>query len=155
VAEEVRNLAQRTAAASKETSAKIDDVVSWISQCDILKTEVVATLSTIAAKARELAELVAAMTDTSRQQTEDMGQVNGAVAQVSETTRQNAATTEECAMAVAELQTRSGMMRESMSQLRAMLGEMETQAASRASAREDPALPVVSAPGRARVLPHV
>ena len=44
VADEVAKLASRAAAASRETAGKVDDVVSWITQCEILKQEVANSL---------------------------------------------------------------------------------------------------------------
>ena len=122
VAEEVRSLAHRTATASKETAGRIDDVVNWISQCEILKVEVVATLNHIADKAKQVTELVARVADASRQQAEEIVQINAAVSNVSQSSQQNAASTEECAAAAEELQAQSQLMRKSVADLMAALG---------------------------------
>lgn len=128
VADEVRTLAQRTAAAARETGSRIDDAINWISQCEILKTEVAATFNNIAAKSRQLAALATEVADASRQQAEGITQVNTAVAQVSQTAQENAANTEECAAAAEELQSQSLVMRQSVSELIALLGNLDQPA---------------------------
>jgi len=129
VADEVRTLAHRTGSAAKESGSRIEDAVSWISQCELLKAEVAATLNHIATKSRQLAELAAEVADASRQQAEGIAQINVAVAQVSQVTQHNAANTEECAAAAEELQSRSLLMRGSVTKLMGSVGEQDSSPA--------------------------
>lgn len=82
VAEEVRRLAQETANAARESSGKVDDTVNWISQCELLKTELVSTLGDVAEKARELATVVGDVSRTSHEQTDSVLQVNETVSKI-------------------------------------------------------------------------
>jgi methyl-accepting chemotaxis protein len=141
VAGEVRTLAQNTATAARESAEKIDEVVSWISQCEILKAEVVSTLNNIATKAGQVTELVAEMTSASDQQAKGVTHVNAAVAEISQVAQVSAASTEESAAAAEELQSNSESMRQSVAKLRLLLGEARS-----------PASPV-PLPGRMPILP--
>ena len=125
VASEVRNLAQRTADASRETEGKIDEVVSWIGQCEILKTEVASTLDRIATSAREMAEVAAGVAQVSSEQAERITQVTTAVAELSRTFEQSEANCELGATSAAELQMKSRLMRRSLSELLTILNGME------------------------------
>ncbi len=120
VADEVQKLASRSADAARETAVKIEDVVSWISQCEILKLEVASSLDHIATKSRQVVELAAQVAEASRQQAEGIKLVNSSVVQVSQVTQANAAGTEESAAAAAELETHSRSLRESLAELRAL-----------------------------------
>ena len=154
VADEVRNLAHRTAAAAKETAGKIDDVVNWISQCEILKVEVVSTLNHIAAKARQVAELVAEVAAASSQQAEGIVQINSAVSEVSQATQRNAASTEECAAAAEELQAQSHLMRQSVAGLLALLGGLENNEARQVPAAAGSPAVATLKPARELELQH-
>lgn len=121
VADEVQKLAGRTADASRETALKIEEVVSWISQCEILKHEVAASLDHIATKSRQVVGLAAQVAEASRQQADGIKLVNASVVQVSQVTQANAAGTEECAAAAAELEGHSRSLRQSLTELRGHL----------------------------------
>ncbi len=123
VADEVRKLAGRTTAASQESAAKIDEVVSWISQCEILKVEVGGSLDNIAAKARQVVELAAQVADASRQQADGLGQVNTSVVEVSRVTQQSVADTEACAAAAVRLEAHSRSLADALQSLLGLGGD--------------------------------
>lgn len=120
VADEVQKLAGRTADAARETALKIEEVVSWISQCEILKHEVAASLDHIATKSRQVVALAGQVAEASRQQADGIKLVNASVVQVSQVTQANAAGTEECAAAAAELEGHSRSLRQSLAELRGL-----------------------------------
>lgn len=80
VADEVRRLAKDASEAAHQTSSKVEDAVNWISQCEMLKAALIETLQDVATKARELDTAVADISRGSREQSESVGAVNAAIA---------------------------------------------------------------------------
>ncbi|HUC86022.1 MAG TPA: bacteriohemerythrin, partial [Candidatus Acidoferrales bacterium] len=117
VAEEVRNLAQRSAQAARETAVKIEGAIARTAQGVELSGKVSAALDEIVAKARQVDELVTQVSEASREQTEGIGQINVAVGQMDKVTQSNAASAEESAAAAAELDAQAGRMRQSVAEL--------------------------------------
>ena len=103
VADEVRNLAQRSAQSAKETAAKIEDSVQKSANGVQICGKVAQSLSEIVAKAREVDSLVAEIATASSEQTEGISQVNIAITQMDKVTQSNAAGAEESAAAAEEL----------------------------------------------------
>ncbi len=97
VAEEVRNLAQRSAQAAKETELKIEGAISRTGQGVQISARVRATLDEIVAKVRQVDELVAEVAGASGEQTQGITQINTAVGQRDKVTQANAASAEESA----------------------------------------------------------
>ncbi len=104
VAGEVRSLAQDAAAASRESSAKIDDAINWISQCELLKTEVVGTLGSIAERAGELTTVVAAMTASAQARAEQTASCEAALREAEQVSRASVEEAERVIRAAEELQ---------------------------------------------------
>jgi methyl-accepting chemotaxis protein len=107
VAEEVRNLAQRSAAAARETAEKITQSGERTAAGATIGTEVGETLSGILAKARELQTIVDAIATASREQNTGIDQITTAVHQIDKVTQNNAAAAEETAAAAQQLEHRS------------------------------------------------
>jgi methyl-accepting chemotaxis protein len=82
VAEEVRALAQRSAAAARETTGKIEDSVAKSRHGAVVCDKVSERLRQIAAKSREVDELVAEIAQASSEQTQGISQVNSAVGEM-------------------------------------------------------------------------
>src|SRR6185436_17915358 len=68
VAEEVRNLAQRSAQAARETTAKIEDSIKKSERGVVLNGKVASGLREIATKARQVDDLVAEIATASTEQ---------------------------------------------------------------------------------------
>ncbi|MCC7374559.1 MAG: hypothetical protein IT581_07875 [Verrucomicrobiales bacterium] len=126
VADEVRRLAERASDAARQSAGKVDEVVSWISQCQILKGEVNEALNQIVDRARRVTEVAGGVADASQQQADGVTQVNAAVSEVSRLIQQSAAATEECAAGARELQGRSDGMQETMTGMLRLVGGAET-----------------------------
>jgi methyl-accepting chemotaxis protein len=122
VAEEVRNLAQRSAQAAKETAAKIESAIGKAGQGVQISQKVTATLNEIVVKARQVDELAAAVANASREQTQGITQINTAVGQMDKVTQSNAASAEESAAAAEELNAQAEMMKEAVQKLRQLAG---------------------------------
>ncbi len=125
VAEEVRNLAKRSADAAKETAQMIESSVNQ-SNCGVEVNSKVASriaevvqkangvresLNHIVTKAREVDSLVGQITDASKEQNTGLEQINSAIAQMNQVTQANAAGSEQTASASEELTAQSVELR--------------------------------------------
>ena len=91
VADEVRALAQRCAAAAKETTSQIEDSISKSAQGVQISAKVEESLEAIVAKARQVDDLVAEIATASKEQSQGISQVNMAVTEMDKVTQSNAA----------------------------------------------------------------
>jgi methyl-accepting chemotaxis protein len=103
VATEVRNLAQRSAGAAKEIKSLIGDSVERIDIGARLVNQAGATMQEIVDSVRRVTDIMSEITAAGREQTAGIEQVNQAIAQMDETTQQNAALVDEAAAAAASL----------------------------------------------------
>ena len=104
VADEVRNLAQRSAQASKEIKGLIAESSSEVSAgADLVKSAGNA-LSGIVGSVRQVADIVAEIATASGEQSAGIQSVTVAVAKIDETTQQNAALVEESSAAALSLE---------------------------------------------------
>lgn len=110
VADEVRNLAQRCTSAAKETAQKIETSVRTSEQGLQLSSRVSTALTDVAAKARQVDELVAQIAAASREQSSGISQVSHAVAEVDKVTQANAASAEESSSAAEELNGKASVL---------------------------------------------
>jgi methyl-accepting chemotaxis protein len=122
VAEEVRNLAQRSAQAAKETAGKIEGAISKTGQGVDISNKVAKTLNEIVAQIRQVDELVAEVAGASHEQTQGITQLNSAVGQMDKVTQSNAANAEESAAAAQELNGQAADMKESVAELLQLVG---------------------------------
>jgi methyl-accepting chemotaxis protein len=123
VAEEVRNLAQRSAQAAKETAAKIEGAIARTAQGVEISGKVAETLNEIVAKARQVDELAAEVANASHEQTQGIVQINGAVSEMDKVTQSNAASAEESAAAAEELNSQAGALKQAVKELVQLVGE--------------------------------
>lgn len=97
VATEVRNLAQRSAAAAKKIKSMIENSTSKMSDGTILVKEAGATMQDIVTAVSHVTKMMAEIQDASAEQKEGILQVSDAVQQMNEGTQQNSALVEEAA----------------------------------------------------------
>ena len=117
VAEEVRNLAQRSATAAKESSTTIEEAVGMSERGVSLSTKVVSGFSEILTKARRVDEIVAEIATASREQNEGIRQINTAVSQMDKVTQTNASGAEESAAAAEELNAQAATLKSCVDEL--------------------------------------
>jgi methyl-accepting chemotaxis protein len=122
VAEEVRNLAQRSATAARETAEKIERSLHATSRGVDISGKVVTRLQEIVSTAREVDQLVTQIASASNEQTEGIGQVGTAVTQIEKVTQSNAAGAEETASAAQDLNRQTVNLRQSIEQLSMLIG---------------------------------
>jgi methyl-accepting chemotaxis protein len=104
VATEVRNLAQRSAAAAKEIKTLIGDSVEKVDTGAKLVDQAGATMHEIVESVRRVTDIMGEITAASQEQTSGIEQINQAITQMDEVTQQNASLVEEAAAAAESLQ---------------------------------------------------
>ncbi|MBS4016652.1 MAG: HAMP domain-containing protein [Dechloromonas sp.] len=104
VATEVRNLAQRSAAAAKEIKALIGDSVDKVAVGNRLVETAGTTMAEVVSSIQNVARLMSDISAASREQSSGIEQVGRAINQMDEVTQQNAALVEEAAAAAESLQ---------------------------------------------------
>jgi methyl-accepting chemotaxis protein len=122
VADEVRNLAMRTADAAKETTGLIEDAVNRSQQGSQVAGEVGKGLGTIVERVGKVTDLVDSIAKASAEQAQGVEQVNAAVGQMDKVTQQNAAGAEESASAAKELAGQAAAVKSIVDELSAMVG---------------------------------
>lgn len=140
VADEVRNLAQRCALAARETAGKIEDSIQKSQRGVELNERVAHNLQDIVNKVRTAAEIAVHAAASSHEQSQGIGQINTAVAQMDKTTQSTAATAEESASAAEELNSQAKSLQAAVVQLGMLIGGVRGEAASR-PAKQNPQTP--------------
>jgi methyl-accepting chemotaxis protein len=139
VAGEVRNLAQRSGQAARETAEKIENAIRNTNRGVELSANVGRALNEIAAKARQVDELAAEVAQASHEQTQGITQINGAVGQIDRVTQSNAASAEQSAAAAEELRSQALLMERSVQALLQLVGERKREDAPPDSVDSAPA----------------
>ena len=115
VAAEVRNLAQRSAAAAKEIKTLIDDSVNKVEEGSKQVAEAGKTMDEIVGSVKHVTDIMAEITAASQEQTSGIEQINQAIAQMDQVTQQNAALVEEASTAADSLQEQAASLSEVVS----------------------------------------
>jgi methyl-accepting chemotaxis protein len=140
VAEEVRNLAQRSASAAKDTAVLIEDCVNKAGKGSALANKCRDDLEGIVENVKKSTEkaksnfhdivknvkktvsLTKEISAASSEQSEGINQVNNAIQQMDQVTQQNAATAEEAASASEELSAQAQNLMEQVKTLSSLVG---------------------------------
>ncbi len=104
VAGEVRNLAQRSAAAAKEIKTLIGDSVEKVGNGSKLVDQAGKTMEEIVNAVKRVTDIMSEISAASSEQSTGIEQVNRAITQMDEVTQQNAALVEEAAAAAESLE---------------------------------------------------
>ncbi len=115
VAAEVRNLAQRSAAAAKEIKQLISDSVNKVDGGTKLVEEAGRTMDEVVSSVKRVTDIMAEISAASTEQSTGIEQVNQAIIQMDEVTQQNAALVEEAAAAAESLQEQADNLNQSVS----------------------------------------
>lgn len=121
VAEEVRNLAQKSAQAAKDTAAMIENNIELSQRGVAVSANVADSLAEITLQAKKVNELMDEISAASQEQTQGISQINKAISQMEQVTAQNAATAEESAAAAEELSAQAVTVNEIVQQLYGMV----------------------------------
>jgi len=112
VAEEVRNLAKRSAEAAKDTTVLINECVTKAGNGTRVAAKCKESMENIVNNVKKASDLTKEITNASVEQSEGINQVNIAVQQMDQVTQQNAANAEETASASEELAAQAHTMKE-------------------------------------------
>lgn len=107
MAEEVRNLAQRSAEAAKNTANMIAESVKNSEEGVKIANNVAKSFEAISGSNAKVDSLIAEIAAASREQAQGIDQVNTAVAQMDKVAQQNAASSEESVSAAEELSSQA------------------------------------------------
>ena len=110
VAAEVRNLAQRSAAAAREIKGLIADSVHQVDAGGQLVDAAGHTMVDVVLSFKKVSDLIAEIAAASSEQSEGIGQVNTAVAQMDRVVQQNAALVEQATAATESMKDQSSAL---------------------------------------------
>lgn len=131
VAEEVRNLAMRSAEAAKNTAVLIEDTVKKVKDGSELVTKTNESFSNMAGSSQKVGELVSEIAAASDEQAKGIEQVNIAVAEMDKVVQQNAANAEESAGASEEMNAQAKDMKGFVETLSSLVGRNKKRVAGR------------------------
>ena len=164
VATEVRNLAQRSAAAAKEIKELIGNSVEKVSDGTKLVDQAGKTMEEVVTSIKRVTDIMAEITAASQEQSAGIEQVNQAITQMDEVTQQNAALVEEAAAAAESLEEQAQVLAQAVAVFR--LGDESAMVMPRGAVAERrdavkrpanvarmPAKPALKAPARAAAKP--
>ncbi len=117
VADEVRNLASRSAQAARDTTQLIQTTIERVRNGSDIAKELDSSFTEIEEGSNSVARLIGEITSATNEQAQGVDQVNTAVAQMDKVTQSNAATAEEAASAAEELSAQADA-------LHGMVGEL-------------------------------
>src|SRR5471030_2188570 len=110
VATEVRNLAQRSAAAAKEIKVLIDDSVDKVVLGTQLADQARNTMEAVVGSVKRVTDIIGEIADASAEQTAGLDQGHHAISAMDQATQQNAALVEQAAAAAAAMREETGKL---------------------------------------------
>jgi methyl-accepting chemotaxis protein len=152
VATEVRNLAQRSAAAAKEIKDLIGDSVDKVQAGNRLVEQAGSTMHEVVASVKRVTDIMSEIMLASQEQSSGIEQINTAVTQMDDVTQQNAALVEEAAAAAQAMQDQVNSLNEVVSVFRveanvgAARPALQRLAAAAPPRRPAPRVPATRAP---------
>jgi methyl-accepting chemotaxis protein len=139
VAAEVRNLAQRSAAAAKEIKTLIATSVEKVDVGSKLVDQAGTTMNEVVDSIRHVTDIMAEITAASQEQSQGIEQVNQAVIEMDNATQQNAALVEEAAAAAGAMQEQAANLAQVVSVFK--ISGSQAKASAAASVKRPPPPP--------------
>ncbi|OEZ92567.1 methyl-accepting chemotaxis protein II [Duganella phyllosphaerae] len=133
VATEVRNLAQRSAAAAREIKGLIDVSSSTVASGSALVNQAGDTMTELVDSVRRVTDIVSEITAASVEQHASLEQINQAVTEMDDVTQQNAALVEQSAAAAAAMQSQSQQLAQVVSAFKLRAGSSSVAVTPRAA----------------------
>ena len=151
VATEVRNLAQRSAAAAKEIKQLIGDSVSKVEAGSKLVNQAGGTMGEVVTSIQRVADIMGDIASATHEQTAGIEQINQAIVQMDTVTQQNAGMVEEAAAAAEALQAQAAKLADLVSVFKVGGQTIVSEAVSKAAAAKVTAQVVAKAAARPAV----
>jgi methyl-accepting chemotaxis protein/CHASE3 domain sensor protein len=126
VADEVRNLAQRSAQAANETSQLIQDTIERVKKGSELNNQLESSFENVNTSSTQVASLVEQIATASQEQAKGIEQVNSAISQMDKVVQQNASGAEESAAAAEEMSSQAQTLKNTVNQLADMAGSAQS-----------------------------
>ena len=123
VADEVRNLAQRSAESARDTTSLIEGTVARIQHGAHLASSLDADFQRIEAGAKEVGQCIGQISQATGEQAQGVDQINIAVSQMDKVTQSNANNAVQIAASSAEVNHQAGQVSMLTSRLAAILGQ--------------------------------
>ncbi len=142
VADEVRNLAQRSAGAARETSDLIEKTVQRVKRGVESNKLTGESFSKVGGSSAAVGELIAQIAQASKEQAQGVEQVSLAVNEMDKVVQQNAANSEESASAAQELAAQSQAVKEMVNDLVRLIDKRATAQAKTPAATKSPGMPL-------------
>jgi methyl-accepting chemotaxis protein len=139
VAEEVRSLAQRSAAAARETAAKIDAALASTQRGSKSCEAVGESLGRIVGKVTEADTLAAEIAAAAKEQSQGITHVGVALTQMEKVTQGNAASAEQTSSAAEELSGQARLLQDAVEHLHALIASTSPAHGDARGAVEQPA----------------
>ncbi len=121
VADEVRNLAGRSAQAARDTTQLIQTTIERVRNGSEIASQLDASFKEIEEGSHTVSRLISEITSATNEQAQGVDQVNTAVAQMDKVTQNNAATAEQAASAAEELSAQAAALNGMVDDLIAMV----------------------------------
>lgn len=141
VAQEVRSLASRSAAASKEIRTLIDTSLSKVDNGTQRVNQAGQTMQDLVAAVQRVSDIMDEIASASEEQSSGIGQVNQAVAQMDQVVQQNAQLVQQAARSANELESEAARLRQAVEGFR--VTETPSSRPALFSAPSSPTLPIV------------
>jgi len=122
VAEEVKNLAERSAGAAKEITGIIEASIDQVKMGTDVATRTKESFGEILVSIKKTSDLIGEIAISAKEQAEGMNQIATAMGSVDQITQQNASASEETAAAAEELNAQALSMLESVAEIAALAG---------------------------------
>ncbi|MCP4351754.1 MAG: hypothetical protein GY795_40335 [Desulfobacterales bacterium] len=123
VAEEVRNLAQRTGAATKEISRLLEENVSKVKEGSVMAGNSGNAINDIVTNSEKAVDVVSKIASASKEQASALNMINTAVAEIDMLTQDIASASEETASSATELNTHSENLKDIVKTLTSIVGD--------------------------------
>ena len=146
VAEEVRSLAQRSAAAANESETKIEASIKSSRQGSQCLTGVGESFSRIGSKVQETHNLVSEIALATKEQAQGIEQVTIAIQEMSKVAQSSAINTEQIASAAEEMRQQASMQQQTAGALRQVIDGSSNKQASDLDGKDSSAKPEPSGP---------
>jgi methyl-accepting chemotaxis protein len=146
VAEEVRSLAQRSAAAANESETKIEASIKSSRQGAQCLTSVSESFSRIGSKVQETHNLVSEIALATKEQAQGIEQVTIAIQEMSKVAQSSAINTEQIASAADEMRSQASMQQQTAGALRQVIDGSSNKLANALDGKNSSAKPYPSDP---------